>query len=512
MISIDIKRGSDVLISIKPDSSSNQTKGIMGDNVITLQFDLSKLVPFQIGDWCTVYGENYFINKLPIVKKNSSRFYEYTLTMQSEYFDLAKVQFMFYDANNELAEGVFSLMGNPDIFIDLLIKNANRVGAGWTKGAVIGGPYQNMTFNSESCLAVLGRIAEQFGTEYFIQGKKIHLDKRQVDRGITLQVGKRKGLYQIDRQTFSDSDVVTRLYAFGSDKNLPPDYRGYATRLRMTDGDLYLENNTAQYGIIEQTQIFDDIYPHRTGKVTSVNAGDPFILTDAKMDFDVNDQLLPGVSAKITFNTGQLSGYTFDISSYNNSTKTFRINKNKDEKSLDVPSTLFRPAIGDEYVLVDIIMPETYVAKAEADLKTAAQDLLNVVSEPQQELSVTVDPAYFRKKGYTIDIGDLIWITDGSLGINKRIRVTNTVRSFEDEYNYQLTLADAVASSPPQDWYNGIGSNSRDITAINERMNNRSSENNFVGNVIMADIPEVSDTTDMFPLYVDGSGKVYKKI
>ncbi len=29
---------------------------------------------------------------------------------------------MFYDASNELKEGVFSLMGNPDTFIDLLIK------------------------------------------------------------------------------------------------------------------------------------------------------------------------------------------------------------------------------------------------------------------------------------------------------------------------------------------------------------------------------------------------------
>ncbi len=343
--------------------------------------------------------------------------------------------------------------------------------------------------------AVLGRLAQQFGTEYFIQGKKIHLDKRQVDRGITLSHGKNKGLYEIDRQVSNDSAVVTRLYAFGSDKNLPPDYRDYATRLRMTDGALFLEKNIGKYGAREAAQIFDTIYPHRTGKVTSVNAGDLFIFIDGSMDFDVNDYLLGDVAAKVIFNTGQLSGYTFDINSYNHGTKTFRLNKNKDEKSLDVPSTLLRPAIGDEYVLVDISMPETYVTKAEADLTATAQTLLDTISEPQIQLAITADPAFFRKKNLTIDIGDLIWIYDQQLNINKRIRVTAFTRDFEDEYKYQLTLSDIISTSPVQDWYNGISSNSRDIADLSQRMNNRSSENNFVGDVIMADIPTTNDTT-----------------
>ncbi|KAA2241666.1 hypothetical protein F0L74_17465 [Chitinophaga agrisoli] len=512
MIAIDIKRGNDVLVSIKPDQSSNQSKTIMGDNIITMQFDLNLYIGFQIGDWCTVYGENYYINQLQPVKKESARRYQYTLVMQSEYYDLSKVQFMFYDANNELKEGVFSLMGNPDVFMDLLIKNANRVGAGWTKGAVINGPYMNMTFNSENCMAVLGRMAAQFGTEYFVQGKKVHLDKRQIDTGITLRQGKDRGLYEIDRQVLNDSNVITRLYAFGADKNLAPDYRNYSTRLLMSDGQLYIEKNVAEYGVVEHTQVFDNIYPHRTGKITSVNAGDPFLFVDTNMDFDLNAYLLPGVSAKVTFNTGQLSGYTFDINSYNSASKTFRVNKNKDEKALDVPSDLLRPAIGDEYVLVDIRMPETYVKKAEADLKTAAMDLLNTNSEPQQQLAVTVDPAYFRKKNIRIDIGDLIWVYDLQLAIDNRIRVTAFTRDFDDEYKYQLTLSDSVSTTPVQDWYGGIGNNSRDIADLNQRLNNRSSENNFVGEVIMADIPATSDTTGMLLLYVDANGKVYKKI
>ena len=509
---VTILRNGAEIVSVKPDSSSNQQKAVMGDNIINLQFNLNRLVQFKIGDHCTVYGENYYLNALPNIKKESTVLYEYTLAMQSEYYDLSKAQFLFYDGNNQLKEGVFSLMGNPDTFVDLLIKNANRIGAGWTKGTVINGPYVNMSFNSESCLAVLSRVSEQFGTEYFIKGKKITLDKRLVDRGITLRQGKDKGLYDIERQNFSDSNVITRLYAFGSSQNLPPDYRNYAQRLRMTGGIFFLEKNTDKYGIVESTQVFEEIYPHRTGKVTAVNAGNVFTFKDSSLDFNVNNQLLPGVSAKVVFNTGQLSGYTFDIQSFNNITKEFTVLKNKDEKAIDVPSTIFRAAIGDEYVLVDIQMPQTYIDAAEAALKTAAQDLLNTYSEPLVQLVVTCDPAYFRRKSITVDIGDLVWITDANLEINKRIRITSFTRNFDDEYTYQLTLSDAVSSGPIQDLSNGVSNNARDISDINSRLNNRNSENNFVGEVIMADIPSTTDTTGMFAVFVDGSGKLFKKL
>ncbi|RPE05559.1 hypothetical protein EGT74_24560 [Chitinophaga lutea] len=512
MIAIDILRGSDLVVTIKPDSSSNQSKAVMGDNVINLQFDLNQKIDFKLGDWCTVYGENYFLNKMPVVNKVSTYLYEYTLVMQSEYYDLGKAMFMFYDAANELKEGEFSLMGNADEFLNLIIKNANRVGAGWTKGAAISTPYVNMTFKSETCLAALVRVAQQFGTEYFVNGKVISIDKRQKDRGITLRHGRDKGLTKIDTKTQGDSSVVTRLYAFGSDKNLPPNYRNYADRLRMTDGQLYLEKNVEKYGVIEASKVFEDVYPHRTGKLTAVDAGNPFSFKDAAIDFDVNNQLMPGVAAKITFNTGQLAGYTFDIQRFDNSLKQFTILKNKDEKALDVPSSLIRPAIGDEYVLVDIIMPESYVTAAEAQLKVKAQNLVNSISEPLIEFSVTSDPIYFRKKSLKIDIGDLVWITDPDLEINKRIRVIGIVRSFQDEYEYQLTLSDGLTTSPTQDWYGGISGNSREIADINSRLNNRSSENNFVGNVIMADIPVASDTSGMFQVFVDGSGKLYKKM
>lgn len=512
MIDIEIKRGNDTVVVISPDSSSNQTKEVMGGNLLNLQFSLNTMVQFKVNDWCTVYGENYYLNKLPVVKKTSSRSYEYSFTMESDYYQLARAQYMFLDSNNELQEGVFSLMGNADTFLDLLVKNANRIGSGWTKGSAITTPFINMTFNSEDCLSVLGRLAQQFGTEYYLQGKKIYLDKRQKDTGVTLSNGKNKGLYEINRQILNDAKIVTRLYAFGSDKNIPGDYRDYATRLRMTGGAIYLEKNVSIYGLIEAVVVMDDIFPQRIGKVTGSDITNPFTFVDSAIDFDVNTQLLPGTAAKVTFNTGQLAGYTFDIAKFDNTIKRFTINLNKDEKSIEVPSTLLRPQIGDEYVLVDVKMPDSYVVAAEAALTQRAQALLDVSSNPQFQLQVDCDPAYFRRKGLKIDIGDLIWIYDLAMGINQRIRVSAFTRAFDDEYNYQLTLADAVTQQPIQELYSSTGDNSRQIQDINSRLNNRSSENNFVGQVYMADIDTITDTTGMLQLFVDTSGKVFKKI
>jgi hypothetical protein len=484
----------------------------MGDNIITLSFDKTYKVPLKVGDWCQVYGEKYYLNALPKIKKVSNVLYEYTVVMQAEYYNLQKTNFLGYGLDNELRKVKHSLTGTPDDFVYLLLQNANRNGGGWEKGTVVGGAAQTMTFDSENCLSVLERIAKQFGTEWYVEGKKISLDARQKDRGQTFRFGRNKGLKEINQEDLPDTGIVTRLYARGGNKNIPGDYRDYSDRLLMTGGIDFVEKNAAKYGIIEGSQVFEDIFPRRTGKVTSTFTGSPFIFTDTSIDFDVNAQLLPGLSAKVTFNTGQLAGYTFDIGQFLNGPKTFTILKNKDEKQLDVPSDLLRPEIGDEYVLVDIKMPESYVTAAEAELKAAAESMLNTVSEAQQKFTVITDPIYLRKKKLVITPGDLIWVYDQDLEINRRIRVTGVVRRFEDEYDYNLTLADGVSTSPNKDWDSGISNNSRDISNINDRLNNRSSENNFVGTVILADIKQTSDTSGMFPLYVDASGMVYKKV
>lgn len=507
MHSVDIYRVDDLLTTVKPDSSSTQTKKIMGDNVIVLSFEDDRYLNFRINDYCTVFDEEYHVNQLPQVTKGSKYRYKYTLVMQALGYDLSKYQMLFLDPLNNLTEGDFSLMGNPDTFMDLIVSNANRASGStlWEKGQVVPGVYKNITFSKENCYNAFSRLAEEFSTEFWIEGRRLHLTKRSTDTGYVFKHGRNNGLYEITRQTLNDSNVATRLYAYGAEKNLPESYLVSGRRLRLPAGSYpFIEKNADIYGVIEHTEIFDDIFPHRTGTVTSVNAGDPFELTDATIDFDVNDQLLPGLPAKIVFNTGQLAGYQFQLKSFDNGTKKFILLKNEEERVIDVPSTLLRPAIGDKYVLVDIQMPDSYIIAAEMELKVRAQTLLNEISVPQLAYNITIDPVFLRKRNRTIRIGDLVWIYDDELELQKKIRVASVVRNIVNEFEYQVDVSDIVSPGTISRLISSQDSTSRHVKDIGDQiLNNSILNNNVVGTLIFDNMPQADVSSGYAQVYIE---------
>lgn len=521
MQTVDIYRGADLFVTIKPDADSSQIKKIMGENVIRLAFDDNRFINFQINDWCTVFSEKYILIGIPTVTKLSQFRYRYTVEMHAEGVLLSRYQFLFLGDDNSLKETDFSLMGNTNTFMNLLLQNLHRNDTEWKLGEIIPSVYKNLTFSAENCYNALARIAEEFETEFYFVGKTIHLGKKIRDTGYSYKHGQGLGLREITPQPVDGGGVVTRLYAFGSEKNIPSDYRNFSRRLRMTDGQLYLERNTDIYGVIEFTKIYDDIYPHRTGKVTGVDALDPFSFTDSTIDFNINDYLLPGIAAKVTFNTGQLSGYTLDIRSFDNGTKEVIVLLNKDERALDIPSTSIRPAIGDEYVLVDIVMPNSYIIAAEAELTAAAAKLLEEVSVPQKKYSIVFDPTYLRRKNQFPSIGDLIWITDENFELQRKIRVTSTTRKIVQEWELSVELADAITSNRIDVIVNNQSSNARDIVDLEKFLQNNSTLNNTVigdlaikqGTAKIQDIPTTSTLIGFSELVIDNTtGRIFKKV
>lgn len=624
MQTVEIYIGSDaseqIRATIKPDNSSVQVKKIMGENVLNISFEDSRYIPFGINDYCTVFGERYQLNQLPVITKVSRFLWKYTLAMQSLQYDLLKAQYLFLGSDNSLRETEFSLMGNADDFINLLISNINRVSSGWSKGQVIESDYKNLSFSKNDCYAALTRIAEEFETEFAVENKVIHLTKRSVDTGHVYKHGRHKGLYEITRNNLNNSGIVTRLYCYGGEKNLPDTYISTkGKRLRLPGGydpylissltctkvdngngtdtynftwtppiaadatavqieyrlagttnawvnnagsittpravtiihgnyefrfrtfgpgsiqaltDVvpipatisspvlvypplpYIERNVNIYGVVEHTEIFDEIYPHRTGTVTAVNALDEFEFTDTAIDFNVNDQLLPGLTAKVTFNTGQLAGYTFNVESFNNSTKKFRIQLNADERVLEIPNNLLRPAIGDKYVLTDIEMPTSYITAAENELLAAATARLIELSEPQLAYTVTLDPVYLKRINRTITIGDLVWIVDAELEIQKKIRVSSVTRNIVEEYQYQIELADIISPGTISRIIASQESTGRDVSLLNQQLQNNSIlNNNVIGTLAFSNMPSTATTTGFEQVYIEiATGKLYRKV
>ena len=76
--------------------------------------------------------------------------------------------------------------------------------------------------------------------------------------------------------------------------------------------------------------------------------------------------LIPGISAKVRFTTGNLAGYEFDVHSYDHTTKEIKIVPFVDESGYKFPSessSAFQIAIGDVYHFTDINLPLAYITE-----------------------------------------------------------------------------------------------------------------------------------------------------
>jgi len=587
MDSVSIMRGSELFWEIKLLNDSQQSKTIMGDNVVNIHFLNSNYIKFAILDYCMIFGERYLLKELPVVKKTASNYFEYNLKLMAEGHNLGNAQYLFLGTDNSLKESEFYLMGNASTFVDLMIANISRVDTGWVKGEVIATDYKNLSFKNESCYDVLVRLAQEFDTEFLIEGKTIHLAKRSRDTGYTYQVGYNLGLKEITRVNIDSTKIVTRLYAYGAEKNLPVGYLplgsrrlhlppafvstnpclvsdltwtytpvgrligvydltiewsrplssdvtsvevrwgigftqsltvspdGPATIFRVFLGlvfkvishggaceaqetpeftalvnqpvpqlpsteRVYIQKNVSLYGLIEGTIDFDDIYPHRTGTVTGVDASDPFKFVDAGIDFDLNAFRLPGLTAQVTFLTGQLSGYTLDISTYDDSTKTIVVLKNKNETLLEIPGPVFKPAIGDQYVITNIQLPDSYIQAAQAMLLEAAQKYLDTYSQPQYTIQAVMDTKFMKNYVRQVFIGDTVWIKDDQMELDRKIRITQVIRNLVEEYQFQITLTDVLPELKVASITNRIGKNARNTQVLSKFTFSRDVNNGYL--------------------------------
>jgi hypothetical protein len=511
MEKVSFYRGNTLIAEIKPESGSVQQREVMGEDSIRIQSRMPIFVDLLYGDWCIVFGIKYIIQQVPAVKKLGHNLYEYSISARSESLEIEKAQFLFLGTDGVMRETDFTIMGSALDFVQLVVNNINRINPGWQVGSVVAqNVYKNLSFSKESCLSALSRIAQDYDTEFWIVGKTVNLGKLQNPTSMVFRQGKNNGLYDIVRQVRESEPVVTRLYAYGSDRNITPGYRGNSKRLRMPGTD-FIENNVAKYGIVENGVIFDDIYPRREGTVTAVEEYDEFVFTDSGMDFDINDYLLSGLTAKITFNSGQLAGLTFEIASYDSTFKVFTILLNKDNSYIDLPNPLIRMQVGDKYVITDIKMPQTYVDAAEAELQVKASELLMRLSEPQMAYQVSIDQKYYKLNGIQLNIGDLVRIEDVAMGIDKEIRVVSTVRDLIQENDVKVELADVITVGTISKLQIAQDATNRAVQDVTNQLNNsRALNNQFIGNVrifkgtlLVPNMPTTDNTLNKWPVYWD---------
>lgn len=450
-----------VVENIRP--TGTVTERLKGEDIANITFTSSFRIAFHVGDKITIYNKVYFLSAEPLCVKKNTREFQYTLAFVGLKYKLRNIQVFSYDNDQELTLPEFSIMGNAETCLDLIIANANRIDVGWSKGIVDSTEVKNITFSETNCLAAITQLSEEFELEFWVDpDQSIHLTERKPQSGYSLEYGKTKGLKSIQRNTLEGGSVVTRLYVKGSDKNIPKNYRSGQKNLRIDVP--YLEENTNIYGILEHTETFEDVFPKYEGTVTAIDVNDPNRFVDASIDFDLNDYdtygstvLMNGIPVKVIFQTGQLAGYRLELleaGGFNSNTKTFYLNKNKDEKDLEIPSTLLRPAVGDKYILEDLMMPTAYVMAAEHKLKTKALEYLQKNSRERLQYVVESDPFYFKAQNVNIPLGSTVRFKDLDFGLDEDIRVYAKSTSIQNPFEVTVELSETTnPSSITQTYY-----------------------------------------------------------
>ena len=449
---------------------------LLSEDVLNIKVESKEPLDLFIGDKLEYSGRFFYLNFMPKVNKEQG-IYSYDLTFEGVQYSLRKKIYFNLDKTGFQTSSDFPLTGEIDIFLKVLIDNINKVETGWILGEFPRNTEtKTITFSDENCLAVLQKICKEYDTEFEIKEdvtagtKTLNIKKIGETKSFVFEYGMGNGLYSIHRDNISQ-DVVTRLYVYGASDNIPSNYRDYSGKLRMpvANGDYLQDDEKVNlFGIKEAVKVFENIKPTFKGVVSSVGGFDKINgvqeIYVENMDFDLNEKdtegntkyLIAGTPAKLHFNKGNLAGYSFELQNligYNHDTKCFRVKQFTDERGQKFPDndTIFKFEVGDEFTILDIVMPESYIERAEQKLLEAGQNEYLKQSQNNTKYSIVIDPMFLAQKGSEstvfFGIGDYIRIVDEPLKIDKTSRIISLTRDLLDLYHHTLEIADTYEIS-----------------------------------------------------------------
>ena len=385
----------EVLFDVQVNDSSVRNRAIMGDNSVTLNLSLPEYATIPVGSYIEYQGQRYTLWRPDNFKKHGTRNFEYTITFGSNQEILKRYK---YKSLSDIPFQLkFTLTAKPKMFLQLLVDNLNLRDSGWTVGDCIVATEKYLSFNHEYCYDVLGRLAQEFNTEWEIDGKTIHLRKVEKFKTepLALSYGKGNGFRPgVGRANQGDKSPLNMLFVQGGDRNI--DLATYNSRYLLlpkskeleyegrkykTDKDgMYItraDKEASQYN--EDSYNASNIYPSRVGEVTALtteegkdDAGNPvtfYNIVDSTIPADLNyrDCRIAREKATMIFQTGVLAEREFDIvqtdtdlTGYDHATRTFKLVP-LEEDGVTLPNENLKPAIGDKYAIFNIKLPQAYI-------------------------------------------------------------------------------------------------------------------------------------------------------
>lgn len=409
--------------TLVPDSSSTHHEEVGGDDYLSVSLDSQECVTLELNDWTVWEGRKFWCVETYTPKQTGRRKWTYSVKLYGA-ASLIKQALML----NTEDSPVFSYTATAREHVALVVKNLNRWMGGitdWKVGKVeatgnIVVDYSEGLYGNDA----LKKIADEAGTEWWIEGMTVNVCR--CERGDEVTLGYGNGLLSIERDSADNVKFFTRLFPIGSSRNIDAEKYG-SSRLLLPSRATYVERNT-ELGIVEHFEqtAFQEIYPRRTGKVSSVRKetkkgddGKPFDIyyfTDGEMNFDPNEYEIGGLVKRVTFQTGQLAGlgndedgeHYFEVN-YNSETREFElITIWPYDDDTQVPGGVLEPKAEDTYILWNVRMPDEYYPIAEEEYATAVEKYMDEHCLDKSVYKCSTDYVALKKRGVVPCMGQRV--------------------------------------------------------------------------------------------------------
>lgn len=223
---------------------------LMQEDYIELHFNLLDPVFFEIGCWAMWNGKKYYVTEFqqPSYDANTGG-YGYELKLNAYYrawglklYKYASLSFNGDASSVALRELTFSLTANLRTHAETIVRCLNLDGFRWYNASeneekefeaqlrtskneeeVDFNEVKTLTYDSVNYIDALSQIADEWSTEWWVQDNILYFGKCQDNTKEAVDFEQGVNVETIDGSK-SQSDYATRIYAFGSDKNLPKNY------------------------------------------------------------------------------------------------------------------------------------------------------------------------------------------------------------------------------------------------------------------------------------------------
>ena len=439
MEQIDIKDISgNALLSTLPNEGCKRKFTLMKEDYITLKFSLESPIFFKLGSYVECdFGLFEVCDLQKPVFNTDNAGYDYELQLDAHYWKWKNKIFK-YTPEVAGQEASWNLTASLDVQAGIVLRNLKALGYKYkcqdfvfSIDGTVENKAQLMSYDNVNILDACFSMANKWDCECWITENIIHFGRCEFGDAVNFEIGN-----NVDKMSRSDSQstYATRIYAFGSTKNIPANYRpvdeslvvnGVVQKRLMLPADtpcIDAYEGMSQEEAIEDVVIFEDVYPRRVGTMSDITTheytdtikeeGKPDVVTkwnayrfkDSGITFS-KDYILPGEELKITFHSGKLNGMIFGVTfdPDNKDEQLWEIVRNEDY-GRSLPDEVLCPENGDTYVLSG--WDSTKIA--ELGLVSAAEQELKGKTEKYAEKS-RIDPSTY---GCTM-MSDVAYREDG---------------------------------------------------------------------------------------------------